>query len=82
MNRTPLTNDLQSLAGGFQATLSDLFNADPHRAQTFVAEGAGLRLDYSKHWLTADIQAALIDALNAQGFAAKRAELQHGGNPG
>jgi glucose-6-phosphate isomerase len=74
-----LKKDLQSLAGGFHANLSDLFNADPNRAQTFVAEGAGIRLDYSKQWLTADIQAALIEALKAKRFAAKRAELQHGG---
>jgi len=40
--------------------LRDLFEAEPDRAATFCALGAGLFLDYSKHRITADTLPLLI----------------------
>jgi glucose-6-phosphate isomerase len=38
-----------------------LFAADPHRAEKFAVEGAGLYLDYSKHRITDQTRALLLN---------------------
>jgi glucose-6-phosphate isomerase len=41
--------------------LRQLFAADPHRAEKFAVEGAGLYLDYSKHRITDQTRALLLN---------------------
>lgn len=45
--------------------LRDLFRSDPHRGETYVARGAGLYLDYSKH-IIADTTLQLLAQLAEQ----------------
>jgi len=52
--------------------LDVLFRDDPARAQRFVAEAAGLRIDFSKHWITDDQWSWLHQSLNALGFSDAR----------
>ncbi|MHA7880363.1 MAG: glucose-6-phosphate isomerase [Saccharospirillum sp.] len=40
--------------------MRNLFNADPHRAQTFSASAAGIDLDYSKNRITAETLSQLM----------------------
>jgi glucose-6-phosphate isomerase len=47
--------------------LRDLFAEDPGRADRMVAEAAGLYVDYSKHRLTDETLALLIDLANESG---------------
>ncbi len=58
--------------------LRDLFAADPARAQTFTAEGAGLFLDYSKHRITADTMPLLVALAQAAGVEQRRAAMFRG----
>jgi glucose-6-phosphate isomerase len=53
--------------------LRDLFAADPQRGQSMVAEGGGLRLDYSKNRLTAETL-GLLCALAERAGVAERIE--------
>ena len=48
--------------------LRDLFTADPGRAERFTAEGAGLFLDYSKHRITNDTLALLLQLAGESGL--------------
>jgi glucose-6-phosphate isomerase len=60
----------QALAAHSTPTLRELFDADPTRGETLVAEGAGLVLDYSKQRVTAqtlDLLVALADAVDLAG---------------
>ncbi len=43
----------------------DLFAADPHRAECYSLEAAGLYLDYSKNKVSGDAMAALLDLARA-----------------
>jgi glucose-6-phosphate isomerase len=58
--------------------LRDLFAADPARAQTFTAEGAGLFLDYSKHRVTAETMPLLVALARAAGVEERRAAMFRG----
>lgn len=67
-NGTPI----QAHASEFNSTLSTLFADDPSRAKRYVIEAAGLRFDYSKHWIDDATRALLLDQLHARDFIAKR----------
>ena len=56
-----LIDEIASISRQWNQTLTALFKNDPGRASRFVAEGAGLRLDYSKHWLDSAVLAKLFD---------------------
>ena len=67
MNKTPQLTQraawqaLQKHRSAFGDThLRDLFAADPQRGERFVAEGAGLYLDYSKNRITDETLALLV----------------------
>ena len=77
MSSSALAN-LSAMAHTFEPTLNQLFADDPIRAQRFCAEGAGIRLDYSKHWLTESVRDALVAGLEAVDFGTKRAALVNG----
>ncbi len=63
LTRRPAWQALQRHRSAFGDThLRDLFAADPQRGTRFVAEGAGLYLDYSKNRIT-DETLALLTAL-------------------
>jgi len=52
---------LASLAKAIQAhSLNDLFENDPTRVDRFSLEAGDIYLDYSKHFITEDIRAALV----------------------
>lgn len=53
---------------GSSATLRELFAADPNRGSDYVADGAGLYLDYSKQRVTAPILKALVDLAEQRGL--------------
>jgi len=48
--------------------LRDLFDADPHRAQSMTLEAAGLHVDYSKNRLTGETLRLLFDLAEAVGL--------------
>lgn len=49
-------------------TLRELFAADPNRGSDYVADGAGLYLDYSKQRVTAPVLKALVDLAEQRGL--------------
>jgi glucose-6-phosphate isomerase len=51
--------------------LRELFARDPGRGERFVAEAAGLYLDYSKHRITADTLTLLLALAEAVGLRAR-----------
>jgi glucose-6-phosphate isomerase len=56
-------------------TLRDLFAADPDRAARYVAEAAGLRLDYSKNRITDETLDLLFKLAEQQGVAQMRERM-------
>jgi glucose-6-phosphate isomerase len=57
-------------------TLHQLFDADPARGDTaFVAEGAGLFLDYSKNRITAETLELLLELARESGLEERRAAM-------
>lgn len=52
--------------------LRELFAKGAARAERFMAEGAGWRLDYSKHRITADTMKSLSALSRERGLEAKR----------
>jgi glucose-6-phosphate isomerase len=60
------------------ATLRELFAGDPGRGERMVAEGAGLRLDYSKNRITGETLALLV-ALAEERRLAERREAMFAG---
>jgi glucose-6-phosphate isomerase len=59
-----------------QTTLHELFDADPGRGETaFVAEGAGLFLDYSKNRITAETLELLLELARESGLEERRAAM-------
>ena len=57
-------------------TLRELFDADPARGETaFVAEGAGLFLDYSKNRITAETLELLLELARESGVEERRAAM-------
>src|SRR5262249_32687928 len=53
------------------ASLRELFSADPGRAERMCAEGAGLFLDYSKNRITDETIALLIELAEQSGLRAR-----------
>jgi glucose-6-phosphate isomerase len=59
-----------------QTTLHELFDADPTRGETaFVADGAGLFLDYSKNRITAETLELLLELARESGLEERRAAM-------
>jgi len=52
--------------------LRDLFADDPDRGERLTTEACGIYLDYSKHRITDETIALLIDLADARGLAARR----------
>ncbi|TXH05053.1 MAG: glucose-6-phosphate isomerase [Nevskiaceae bacterium] len=72
---------LQEHARNLQSTrTTDLFSADPRRAERFSAEGAGISLDYSKQRITPETL-DLLQALARQQGLEKWRERLFGGEP-
>lgn len=70
-----LIDEIASISRQWNQTLTSLFKGDPGRASRFVAEGAGLRLDYSKHWLDSAALTRLFELLCTCDFFEKRASM-------
>ena len=70
-----LIDEIASISRQWNQTLTTLFKNDRGRASRFVAEGAGLRLDYSKHWLDSAVLAKLLELLNTCDFFETRAAM-------
>ena len=60
------------------AHLRQLFADDAERANRFTAEGAGLRLDYSKNRITDETMRLLIQLAGARGVAERRDAMFRG----
>ncbi|MGO9060383.1 MAG: glucose-6-phosphate isomerase [Candidatus Binataceae bacterium] len=60
------------------AHLRQLFADDPRRGETFVAEGAGLYLDYSKHRITEETVRLLLQLAKECGVAERRDAMFRG----
>ncbi len=60
------------------SNIQQLLADDPERAQRYSAEGAGLTLDYAKHWLDDESLSALLDLARAAGLESARGELLSG----
>lgn len=52
--------------------ISELFTADPHRAEAFSLEAEGLLLDQSRTLIDAEVRRALLDLAAAAGVEARR----------
>jgi len=62
LSELPGYSKLQALAETLRAASIDrLFAEDPHRASDFTLAAAGLKLDYSKHLLTREALAGLLE---------------------
>jgi glucose-6-phosphate isomerase len=61
-----------------QRRITDLFAADPGRAEDFSARTGEMVLDYSKTNMDGDIRAALIDLCEVAGVAARREAMFSG----
>ena len=60
------------------AHLRDLFAADPGRGTSLVAEGVGLRLDYSKNRITGETVPLLVALAEEAGLAERREAMFRG----
>jgi glucose-6-phosphate isomerase len=70
-----LANHWRSLRG---TTLGQLFDADPARGTRFVAEAAGVYLDYSKNLATSETLRLLQRLAKARGVSARRDAMFRG----
>jgi glucose-6-phosphate isomerase len=83
-SRTPLTGlaahaELQGMARTLRgASIEQLFADDPGRAGEFTLEAAGLQLDYSKHLLDREAQAALVALADEAGLGERIPALLDG----
>ena len=66
---------LREQASRWDTSLNTLFEVDPKRGERFAAEGAGLRLDYSKHWVDHASLNTLLRLLDHCDFTESRARL-------
>ncbi len=77
----PAWHDLTALAQRLAGERVDAwFARDGERAQRFSLQAAGVRLDYSKQRIDAEVMSALGALAEQQGFVARRAAL-FGGEP-
>ena len=63
-----MREQLSILSSQWNQSLKSLFESDPTRGARYVAEGAGLRFDYSKHWVDQTVLDALISMLDECDF--------------
>ena len=73
-----MKDQLNALVNQWNQSLKDLFDHNPERGSQFVTTGAGLRLDYSKHWIDQAVLEALADILVDCHFTAMRDQLFDG----
>ena len=70
---TPAWRSLQALASHARArTLREIFAQEADRGPAWTLEGAGLRVDFSKQRVTAEIMQALLDLAAERGVLARR----------
>ncbi len=69
---------LADLAKQWNNSLWELFKKDPSRGLRYVAEGAGLRLDYSKHWLDDNVISELLALIDNSDFEQQRKAMFSG----
>ncbi|GAB3274425.1 glucose-6-phosphate isomerase [Parahaliea aestuarii] len=75
----PAFGELQALASDLKSTsIQALFEREGNRAEAFVAQAAGLRLDYSKHLLDGAARARLLE-LGEQAQLPRKAQALLGG---
>ncbi|MGB0359688.1 MAG: glucose-6-phosphate isomerase [Litorivicinaceae bacterium] len=70
-----MREQLSILSSQWNQSLKSLFESDPNRGARYVAEGAGLRFDYSKHWVDQTVLDALISMLDECDFDTVRQQL-------
>lgn len=71
--------ELTDLAGAMRERhLRDLFAEDPQRAARLSRTGAGLKVDFSKQRITADVVSALLGLAEEQGVMARAAAMFDG----
>ena len=73
-----MKDQLSILSSQWNQSLKTLFTNDPGRGARYVVEGAGLRLDYSKHWIDQSVLDALITMLAECDFDSMRQQLFEG----
>jgi glucose-6-phosphate isomerase len=73
-----LNDQLSTLSRQWNQSLRTLFERDSDRGSRYVAKGAGLRLDYSKHWVDDAVLQALLRLLDECHVSAQRAKLFSG----
>ena len=73
-----MNDQLSDLARQWNQSLRTLFERDSDRGSRYVAEGDGLRLDYSKHWIDDAVLQALLRLLDECQFSGQRANLFSG----
>ena len=78
MTRSGFFQELARRASRPQPNLRALFNTDPDRATQFRIEGAGICLDFSKHWIDRATWQWLCDSLDALGFRGVQTGLVSG----
>ncbi|MGH6833959.1 MAG: glucose-6-phosphate isomerase [Methylocella sp.] len=76
---TPAWQALRAHYGKFKTLhLREMFAQDPGRGERFVAEGAGLYLDYSKNRITEETLRLLLRLAEERGVAARRDAMFRG----
>ncbi len=79
LRERPAWRDLERHYADVQHThIRDLFAADPSRGEIWVAEAAGLRLDYSKHRATNETLKLLIRLADESGLTERREAMFRG----
>jgi glucose-6-phosphate isomerase len=69
---------MRLLSLGVPGRISELFDADPERAATWLVAVGNLRIDYSKHLIDAPILEALVEVAEAMGLAQWRDAMMGG----
>lgn len=62
-----------------QRHLRDMFDAEPDRGPAWTLEAAGLRVDFSKQRITAEVMQALLDLARERGVLSRRDAMFAGG---
>lgn len=77
--RTAFFQELRARASDWNVSLQTLFETEPDRARVFRAEGAGVCLDFSKHWIDQPTWKWLSHQVSRLGFAEVQQDLISGG---
>jgi len=70
-----MREQLSILSSQWNQSLKSLFESDPNRGARYVAEGVGLRFDFSKHWIDQTVLNALVTMLDECDFDTVRQQL-------